>query len=211
MIDRRIPLLAALAFFVAVGIFFAGDRTGSVSASFDAASSGKQPMRHPAPVDTVVDAPVAPTEHRALSSGQAAVQPALSNAQLIDDFALRTRKEPYPLAGGLTTKAMHEAMLAETRDDAWAGDTEKSVRDFVATLRERFGNAPSIPSVECRQTLCEIHAVSSASAMETAAGWQNAMTSMRDSKEWSKGFVDSHTVSHITNDGRVVSVTYLVR
>jgi hypothetical protein len=56
----------------------------------------------------------------------------------------------------MVAEIRHECFLAEHRDEAWAPVVEVRMRAFFA--RHPYGNTFQIASIECRATLCEIHA-----------------------------------------------------
>ena len=60
----------------------------------------------------------------------------------------------------MAPEMLDECFRAEQRDEAWATATEPRLRDFIA--RQPYGNTFDVSSVECRTSLCEIHASSEA-------------------------------------------------
>lgn len=135
----------------------------------------------------------------------------LSNEQILEDFVREIQLDTRPLLGGVSVREMRDEFLAESRDEAWAKATEDNVRAFVNMLGEQPGNAPDVPWVQCRETLCEVRAVVTSSDKEVLSKWQDDLTGMRDSKEWRFEFTDTRTLTGRATDGRIVNVTYLVR
>jgi hypothetical protein len=132
------------------------------------APASAAPAPSPAPVPVPASAPpavrgAAPSRIAAASPVVAApssAQPALPEARPQRAvFALSSDHQAL-LQNTLLAAADHEQLERESRDDAWATESERLIRDELAKQGASANADFDIVAVDCRQTVCAIEAFS---------------------------------------------------
>jgi hypothetical protein len=101
----------------------------------------------------------------------------------------------------------------EQRDERWAPVIEGSIREFIA--RQSFGQAFSVSSIECRETLCQIRAsadaVAASEASSQRSGWNEALVAVHDSLGLELEHVANRVSIDQRNPGRIVYIATVQR
>jgi hypothetical protein len=102
---------------------------------------------------------------------------------------------------------------AEQRDEEWAPAAETQINDFFST--QSLGDAFANPSIECRETLCEVQTSSDMTASPGAAAqvaaWNDAYFAMPQSADLELDAITTHMHSEKDDPDRIVFVAFLLR
>jgi len=102
---------------------------------------------------------------------------------------------------------------AEQRDEEWAPTAETQINDFFSG--RSLGNAFVRPSVECRETLCEVQTSSDMTASPGASAqvdaWNNAYFAMRESADLELDSIATNIRREKEDPNRIVFVAFLLR
>jgi hypothetical protein len=101
--------------------------------------------------------PEAPPPPRAVAAAVAKPQPPEPPPLRRSVFALSSDHQTL-VQGSLLASADHDLLERESRDDAWATESERLIRQELA--RQSGGADFDVIAVDCRQTLCAIEAFS---------------------------------------------------
>lgn len=104
-----------------------------------------------------------------------------------------------------TLPELHARLLVEAKDPSWAAGTEDMIRRDLAAANET--GEFDIPTIECRETLCEVLAFGN--APNSPLKWSRAMGELR--KQWEAAGLVNHSSSITGANGRFVIVSILER
>jgi hypothetical protein len=154
---------------------------------------GTQPLRiggDPRPQPTPRPAPTGPVTPIALSE---------EHAKLL--------APPHDAKRQLSLPELHQQILSETKDPAWAPELEQAIRQ---ALNASNGTAEfEIMNVECRATLCEVLAFGN----QPSSGdrWNRLWDEMARQSWYSQAQITGNSSSTFTRNNRFVIITVLQR
>jgi hypothetical protein len=111
------------------------------------------------------------------------------------------------------TLGQHDGLLAETRDEEWAGRIESGIRTFIQSRVTAKGldlNRIELPVIECRTTLCEVQAIGFAADEDSPRNVKRLAVEMLHGPLASE-FSESSTEVIGMPDGRVGYLVFLTR
>jgi hypothetical protein len=102
---------------------------------------------------------------------------------------------------------------AEQRDEGWAPTAETQINDFFSG--RSLGDAFASPSIDCRETLCEVQTSSDVTASSGPAAqvdaWNEANFAMHESADFELDSIATHIRREQEDPNRIVFVTFLLR
>jgi hypothetical protein len=102
---------------------------------------------------------------------------------------------------------------AEQRDEEWAPEAETQINDFFSA--RSLGGEFASPSIECRESLCEVQTSSdmtaSTGAAAQVAAWNNAYYAMPESADLELDPITTHIRREKEDPNRIVFVAFLLR
>jgi hypothetical protein len=102
---------------------------------------------------------------------------------------------------------------AEQRDEGWAPAAETQINDFFSG--RELGDAFARPSIECRETLCEVQTSSDMTASSGPAAqvdaWNEANFAMHEAADLELDSIATHIRREQEDPNRFVFVTFLLR
>lgn len=111
------------------------------------------------------------------------------------------------------TIEQHERLLAEGRDEEWAGRIESAIRSFFESSLTAQGldaHRIELPVIECRTTLCEAQAIGAAADANSTLNAQSLATQMVHGP-LASDFSDSASDTFGLPDGRIGYLVFLTR
>ena len=173
----------------------------------------------PAPAPTVPVAPPKPPAcplAPATTAGTGVTPTALPSPSAQSAMGRERPASPIPLSAEhatvLTTQEtqptlpeLHARLLAEPKDATWGPSTEDMIRRDLSAANDT--GEFDIPTIECRETLCEVLAFGNAPT--SPMKWSRAMGELR--KPWEAAGLMNQSSSISGANGRYVIVTILDR
>lgn len=154
-----------------------------------------------APVATTGQAVVQPDQPPSASGATVRREPSLAPVPLSAEHAkILTTPETQP-----TLPELHARLLTESKDPNWAPGTEEMIRRDLSAANDT--GEFDIPTIECRETLCEVLAFGNAPT--SPMKWSRAMGELR--KSWEAAGLVNQSSSISGANGRYVIVSILDR
>jgi hypothetical protein len=193
----RIPLLATLCGLAAAAALLAwrgcDEQRQAPYAPVAGVPAGTQQSAAPlpAPASAVAAAPMKPVPPEA-------ARPPLSVFALSSDHQTMIKQTVF-------AKADHKQLEHEPRDDAWATESERAIRQELA----QYPSASDfdVIAIDCRQTLCAVQAFSYS---KNAREWVNAMDDLLFTKTL-EGEFDMVNTAFPTEGSRTAVLTFFHR
>lgn len=200
----RKPLLA-----VSCGLAVAAAAALLVSRGCDGRQEAQRAARPPAPASAAAPAvgqqPAAPLPDAASAVAAAPVKPAVPEAGRPHSVFALSSDHQAMIKQTVIAKADHKQLEHEPRDDAWATESERRIRQELALYPS--ASEFDVIAIDCRQTLCAVQAFS---YTRSSRDWVNAMDDLLFAKTLESEF-DMVNTAFPDQAGRSAVLTFFHR